>query len=148
MMACSKHSLLVAQSIFRKAAGVKSQWFSYYENKHIPNLFEGPSLSDATECSSFVFSTSNFKYKKRKSRADISTLALLRKLLDPTELPSHFLERKKYPNGYPGSAPSSNPEMPRLYLCHTCKYVFPPISHNTQLSGAILDGFGCKIYVA
>lgn len=38
-------------------------------------------------------------------------------------------KKKKYPDGYPGDAPSSNTSLPVKYSCHQCSKVFPPIPH-------------------
>lgn len=38
-------------------------------------------------------------------------------------------KKRKYPDGYPGDAPSSNTSLPVKYSCHKCTKVFPPIPH-------------------
>ncbi|TVY85945.1 hypothetical protein LAWI1_G008156 [Lachnellula willkommii] len=38
-------------------------------------------------------------------------------------------KKRRYPDGYPGDAPSSNTSLPVKYACHRCTKVFPPIPH-------------------
>jgi len=44
-------------------------------------------------------------------------------------------KKKKYPDGYPGDAPSSDTTKPVKYACHKCTKVFPPVPHPDSLEG-------------
>ncbi len=43
--------------------------------------------------------------------------------------------KKKYPDGYPGDAPSSDTSKPVKYACHKCSKVFPPVPHPDTPEG-------------
>jgi hypothetical protein len=43
--------------------------------------------------------------------------------------------KKKYPDGYPGDAPSSDTSKPVKYACHKCNKVFPPVPHPDTPEG-------------
>ncbi|TVY59696.1 hypothetical protein LSUE1_G009822 [Lachnellula suecica] len=54
-------------------------------------------------------------------------------------------KRKKYPDGYPGDAPSSNTALPVKYACHRCAKVFPPIPHpGSGLTQPVLKCVQCE----
>lgn len=46
-------------------------------------------------------------------------------------------KKKKYPDGYPGDAPSSDPTIPIKYSCHRCSKVFPAVP-NPAGPGAVI----------
>lgn len=43
------------------------------------------------------------------------------------DCPRDPAKKKKYPDGYPGDAPSSNPSAPVKYSCHKCSKIFPAV---------------------
>jgi hypothetical protein len=43
------------------------------------------------------------------------------------DCPRDPAKKHKYPDGYPGDAPSSNPTRPLKFTCHQCTKAFPPI---------------------
>lgn len=45
------------------------------------------------------------------------------------DCPRDPAKKKKYPDGYPGDAPSSDVTKPVKYACHQCAKIFPPIPH-------------------
>ncbi|TVY16818.1 hypothetical protein LARI1_G004462 [Lachnellula arida] len=45
------------------------------------------------------------------------------------DCPRDPAKKRRYPDGYPGDAPSSNTSLPVKYACHRCTKVFPPIPH-------------------
>jgi len=44
-------------------------------------------------------------------------------------------KKHKFPDGYPGDAPSTNPSKPIKYACHKCNKVFPPIPNPASPEG-------------
>ncbi|CAG8954813.1 hypothetical protein HYFRA_00004739 [Hymenoscyphus fraxineus] len=46
-----------------------------------------------------------------------------------TDCPRDPEKKKKYPHGYPGDLPSSNPANPVRYACHHCTKAYPPVPH-------------------
>ncbi|TAQ85021.1 hypothetical protein B7494_g6653 [Chlorociboria aeruginascens] len=44
----------------------------------------------------------------------------------------HKAKKRKYPDGYPGDAPSPTSTAPLKFVCHICNNVFPPIPHPSS----------------
>lgn len=44
-------------------------------------------------------------------------------------------KKKKYPDGYPGDAPSSDTSKPVKYSCHKCMKTFPSVPHPDSQAG-------------
>jgi hypothetical protein len=53
-------------------------------------------------------------------------------------LTSYSAKKKKYPDGYPGDAFSTNTSIPIKYSCHECSKVFPPVPHPESEEGKAL----------
>jgi len=51
------------------------------------------------------------------------------------DCPRDPARKKKYPDGYPGDAPSSDTSKPVKYTCHKCNKVFPPVPHPDTPEG-------------
>ncbi|KUJ06853.1 uncharacterized protein LY89DRAFT_399097 [Mollisia scopiformis] len=51
------------------------------------------------------------------------------------DCPRDPAKKKKYPDGYPGDAPSSNTSLPVKYNCHKCNKTFPPVPHPDSAEG-------------
>ncbi|KAF8855308.1 hypothetical protein BDZ45DRAFT_746571 [Acephala macrosclerotiorum] len=51
------------------------------------------------------------------------------------DCPRDPAKKKKYPDGYPGDAPSSNIDRPVKYNCHKCYKTFPPVPHPDSAEG-------------
>ncbi|KAE8443403.1 hypothetical protein EG329_001884 [Mollisiaceae sp. DMI_Dod_QoI] len=51
------------------------------------------------------------------------------------DCPRDPAKKKKYPDGYPGDAPSSNTSLPVKYSCHKCSKIFPPVPHPDSPEG-------------
>ncbi|CAL3962951.1 unnamed protein product [Diplocarpon coronariae] len=61
------------------------------------------------------------------------------------ECPRDPDNKKYYPDGYPGDAPSPNPSQPVKYKCHKCTKVFPPVPHAAGAeTTAPLECLRCK----
>jgi hypothetical protein len=58
------------------------------------------------------------------------------------DCPRDPAKKKKYPDGYPGDAPSSNPSAPIKYSCHKCSKTFPAIP-NPATSGEPTPNLEC-----
>ncbi|OWP00586.1 hypothetical protein B2J93_6023 [Marssonina coronariae] len=67
-------------------------------------------------------------------------------LTKPNPKPGAQPDNKKYyPDGYPGDAPSPNPSQPVKYKCHKCTKVFPPVPHAAGAeTTAPLECLRCK----
>lgn len=52
-----------------------------------------------------------------------------------TLLITNRAKKKKYPDGYPGDAPSANTSIPIKYACHKCNKTFPPVPHPSTPEG-------------
>lgn len=52
-----------------------------------------------------------------------------------TDCPRDPAKKKKYPDGYPGDAPSANTSIPIKYACHKCNKTFPPVPHPSTPEG-------------
>jgi len=50
-------------------------------------------------------------------------------------LTSPRAKKKKFPDGYPGDAPSDDTSKPVKYSCHKCSKVFPPVPHPDSEEG-------------
>ena len=48
--------------------------------------------------------------------------------------------KKHYPDGYPGDAPSSTSTSPVKYNCHKCNKTYPPVPHPKSPEGLALGG--------
>lgn len=53
-------------------------------------------------------------------------------------------KKKKYPDGYPGDAFSTNTSLPVKYSCSKCSKVFPPVPHPDSQEGKDLDASGAE----
>ena len=54
------------------------------------------------------------------------------------QLTPRSAKKKKYPDGYPGDAPSSDTSVPVKYACHKCGQVFPARPHPQSEEGIAL----------
>jgi DNA-directed RNA polymerase subunit RPC12/RpoP len=50
-------------------------------------------------------------------------------------IPFSRAKKHKFPDGYPGDAPSSNPNKPIKYACHKCNKNFPPVPNPLSPEG-------------
>lgn len=44
-------------------------------------------------------------------------------------------KKNKYPDGYPGDAPSSDTSRPVKFACHKCTKIFPAVPHPSTPEG-------------
>lgn len=51
------------------------------------------------------------------------------------DCPRDPAKKHKFPDGYPGDAPSSNPNKPIKYACHKCNKTFPPVPNPSSPEG-------------
>jgi hypothetical protein len=56
------------------------------------------------------------------------------------DCPRDPAKKKKYPDGYPGDAPSDDISKPVKYACHKCSKVFPPVPHPDSEEGKAQAG--------
>ncbi|KAH9223117.1 hypothetical protein DL95DRAFT_125850 [Leptodontidium sp. 2 PMI_412] len=60
------------------------------------------------------------------------------------ECPRDPAKKKKYPDGYPGDAFSSNTSIPVKYSCHKCLKVFPAVPHPDSEEGIARKASGAE----
>lgn len=61
-----------------------------------------------------------------------------------TECPRDPSKKKKYPDGYPGDAFSTNTSLPVKYSCSKCSKVFPAVPHPDSQEGKDLAASGAE----